>query len=265
MSFWRSAFGGLFLSVGAACLLRGRLIPAIRSLGWPGWFMASVAAMGMIAFIGALKLTTVADVAIIYATLPFVSAALAWVWLRERIVSRTLLASIIAGVGVAIMVSGATLGGSLVGDLLAFLQTGTMAFAIVAVRRYRQVSVLVTICLGNAIACLVCWPFAMPLSVEPIGLVYLALFGFVQMALGGALFAIGSRLVPVAETALISALEAPFAPVWVWLAFGELPSLTTMVGGMLVFGAAFAHVLASSRAVWRSESASPSALEKVMD
>jgi drug/metabolite transporter (DMT)-like permease len=37
----------------------------------------------MIAFIPALQLTSVSNVAIIIATEPFLAAALAWIWLRE--------------------------------------------------------------------------------------------------------------------------------------------------------------------------------------
>jgi hypothetical protein len=56
------------------------------------------------------------------------------------------------------------------------------------------------------------------------------------------------RLVIAAtETSLISALESPLAPVWVWAAFGEVP--TTMVGGTVVPGAVVGHVVAESHPV----------------
>ena len=63
------------------------------------------------------------------------------------------------------------------------------------------------------------------------------------MTLGLTLFTIGSRLIPAAETALISALETPLAPLWVWLAFGETVSAQTLVGGAIVMAAVVGHVL----------------------
>ena len=43
----------------------------------------------MVAFIPALQTTTVANVAIIIATQPFVAAALAWLWFRQKARLRT--------------------------------------------------------------------------------------------------------------------------------------------------------------------------------
>jgi len=40
--------------------------------------------IGMISFIYALQNTTIANVTVIYATLPFITAILAWLWFRER-------------------------------------------------------------------------------------------------------------------------------------------------------------------------------------
>ena len=63
----------------------------------------------MIAYVAALKLTTVANVVIVYATVPFVAAALAWLWMGEAFRRRTLIASVVALLGVAIM-AGSDLG-----------------------------------------------------------------------------------------------------------------------------------------------------------
>ena len=249
--FWRGIFGGLFISLFAAAWLRERLWAAIRSLGWPGWLITLNNAVGMTAFITSLKLTSVADVSIIYATLPFVAAGLGWFWVRERVSPTTILASGVAAAGVVIMVSGTTLSGHLDGDALALLQTVSMAVGIVAIRRYRHVSLLVAAALSNFLAALVSWPFADPLAVGSADVGHLALFGFVQMTLGLTFFTVGSRLVPAAETALISALEAPLAPVWVWLAFGERPSAGTIAGGVLVMAAALGHILAEGRRIGR--------------
>jgi drug/metabolite transporter (DMT)-like permease len=249
--FWRGIFGGLFISLFAAAWLRERLWAAIRSLGWPGWLITLNNAVGMTAFITSLKLTSVADVSIIYATLPFVAAGLGWFWVHERVAPATILAGAVAAAGVVIMVSGTTLSGHLDGDALALLQTVSMAVGIVAIRRYRHVSLLVAAALSNFLAALVSWPFAEPLAVGSADVGNLALFGFVQMTLGLTFFTVGSRLVPAAETALISALEAPLAPVWVWLAFGERPSAATIAGGLLVMAAALGHILAEGRRIGR--------------
>jgi drug/metabolite transporter (DMT)-like permease len=45
----------------------------------------------------------------------------------------------------------------------------------------------------------------------------------------------GARRLPSGETALLSALEVPFAPLWAFLLLAERPALATVVGGTVVF------------------------------
>ena len=52
--------------------------PNFRRMGWPGLLFAVCSAVGMVFFISSLTHTTVAHVAVIYATVPFIAAALAW-------------------------------------------------------------------------------------------------------------------------------------------------------------------------------------------
>jgi drug/metabolite transporter (DMT)-like permease len=127
--------------------------------------------------------------------------------------------------------------------MLALVMTVAIAAMTVTLRRYRQVAMLPTACLSNLLGSLVSLTFTRPLAAAGLDLAYLALFGFVQMTLGLTLFTIGSRLIPAAETALISALETPLAPLWVWLAFGETVSAQTLVGGAVVMAAVVGHVL----------------------
>jgi drug/metabolite transporter (DMT)-like permease len=60
--------------------------------------------------------------------------------------------------------------------------------------------------------------------------VYLALFGVTQFGLGLVLLTMGTRLV----TAIRSSLINPLARAWVWLAFGEVPTFATCIGGPIV-------------------------------
>ncbi len=77
-------------------------------------------------------------------------------------------------------------------------------------------------------------------------LLLLALFGLVNSAIGLALFTLGARLLPAIETALIGSLDAPLAPLWVWLVYNETPSGSTMIGGVIVFVAVAAHLIAGA-------------------
>ena len=214
---WRGAFGGVFIGLYVVWRYGRRTLAVTRAMGWPGCLITACSTLGMTSFIPALKLTSVAHVAIIFATSPFLAAGMARLWLGERSSGATLLASALSFLGVLLAVGGPQGRASLLGDLLAFVMTTAIATMTVAIRRYRDTALLPTACLSNLLGSLVSLGAAQPLAASSLDLVYLALFGFVQMTMGLTLFTIGSRLIPAAETALIGALETPLAPFWVWL------------------------------------------------
>jgi drug/metabolite transporter (DMT)-like permease len=245
--FWRGIFAGLFITACIVWQYRRETLHVYRSMGWPGWLFAFCSTVGMTAFIPALKLTSVANVAIIYATVPFVTAVLAWIWSGERTRAATWTASALAFGGVLVTLGGSTLGVNLWGDLLAFVMTASLAIVMVISRRHRDIPMVPAAALSNLFGSIVSLPWADPAAAGSTDLAYLAIFGFSQMTLGLTLFVIGARLIPAAHTALIGALETPLAPLWVWLAFGELPSRPAFLGGTVVMIAVIGHILHENR------------------
>jgi drug/metabolite transporter (DMT)-like permease len=233
MLAWRGIFGGVGIAI-ASLALEGRDLR--QSIGARGWLFAIVSAVAMILFITSLTLTTVAHVAVIYAIIPFVAAGLGWLILQERPSVHALVASAAALVGIAVMMRLSTEGGWL-GDAIAFAMTLCMAAMMVVARRFKSGSALRSAALSAFLSALACWPLGHPLAVSGHDLMLLALFGLANSALGIGFFALGARYLPAVETALIGALDAPLAPLWVWLAFNETPSGATLVGGLIVFAA----------------------------
>lgn len=246
MLAWRGIFGALGMLLVILVMDRKNTFSGFRKLGWPGWLYAALGALGMIFFITSFRYTTVAHVAVIYATAPFIAAALGWAVSRERPGGSAIAASFAALMGVAVMV-GLGIEGGLVGALLAFGMTICMALLMVIARHYREIPVMPAACLSALLSALVCWPIGDPLAVSNYELLVLAAFGLVNSAIGLALFTLGARLLPAIETALIGSLDAPLAPLWVWLVFNETPSASTMLGGAIVFVAVVSHVVATAR------------------
>ncbi|MBZ9654583.1 DMT family transporter [Phyllobacterium lublinensis] len=239
---WRGIFGSLGIAAVIAATEKGPIWKSFRDIGGPGWLFVAVSALGMVFLINSLKETTVAHVAVIYATIPFVAAVLGWLVLRERSTMSAILASVAALVGVVIMV-GIGAEGTFFGDLLAFGMTLCMAVLMVIVRRSPEISVLPAACLSALVSSLICWPLGNPLAVTAHELFLIALFGIMVSAVGLALFTIGAKYLPPIETALIGSMDAPLAPLWIWLAFGEVPGWSTLVGGSIVFAAVIVHVV----------------------
>src|SRR2546426_2177551 len=245
--FWRGAFAGLFLAGFIVWQNRRGTLAAARAIGVPGVVAASLSTLATIFFINAFRRTSVADVTIIFAATPLVTASIAWLWLGERGRWATLLASAAALLGVVVMVGGATREGHLFGDLLAIGTTLCMAMMMILIRKHRETPMLPAACLSAFLCPLAVWPVAAPGNVRPTDMGYLALFGTTQFGLGLLLLTLGTRLISATESALVSALEAPLAIVWVWLAFKEVPALTTFAGGAIVMAAVSAYIVTSSR------------------
>lgn len=242
---WRGIFGAMGLAAVMLVTERGKVWISLLHMGLAGWLFVVISGIGMVFFITALKETTVAHVAVIYATIPFVAAVLGWLVMGERPTVNAVLASVAALIGVAIMV-GLGREGTLFGDTLAFGMTLCMAVLMIIVRRAPSVSVMPAACLSALFSSLICWPLGEPLGVSGHDLMMLALFGIMVSAVGLACFTLGAKLLPPIETALIGSLDAPLSPLWIWLVFNEIPGSSTLLGGAIVFAAVFGHVIAGA-------------------
>lgn len=255
MLFWRGIFSGAAVLLIFFAVERGASLAVLRTMRWPALWVAVLSAMGMITGVGAVRNATVADAMVIYATVPFVTAALAYLVIGERPSRATLIASVVALAGVGVMLWGAQMGGSLLGQGLAVLMTLSMAGLTAVMRMHRAVPMLPAMAASAWICSAVCFWWANPLAVSAHDFWLIALFGVVQNALGLALYTFGSKRVPAAEATLLAALEVPFTPLWVFLFLGETPPVQTLIGGGIVLVAMFGHILSefSSRRPARGE------------
>ena len=237
--FWRGVFGGLSIAALAMFDRRRFGFDFKRAFSLAGIALILISATGKIAFLYALQNTTVANVTVLYATLPFMTAILAWLWFREKAERRTLIGSLVAGVGVLITVAGSTGlgGGHILGDLAALFMTLTMALMTVIMRRHREVPMLEAAALSGILAAIIAFPMADPFSATLTDILWLALFGIVTQGGGLGIYTMGARRLPSAQAALLSASEVPMSPLWVWIFFQEVPAQETFIGGGLVLAA----------------------------
>lgn len=229
--FWRGVFAAGFTL--AYVIWRGSFRQEFLQMGRSGWAVAIIGASGTAAFIPAFKLTTMANVMLIYAAAPLLAALLAWFWIKERMSYRVMMGCVGAFAGVAIIMQGSIGEMNLRGDLLALWMTIAMAILMVIYRRYPK-----TPAAGPAaFSSLVLLPLAIVLG-DPLTIPF---YDFLVMAAFGLIFAIasvtlaeGMKRIPAGETALLSALETPLAPLFGWMFFAEIPASTTFLGGAVI-------------------------------
>jgi len=243
MLVWRNVFGGLFMALYLAVTRRRAFLTDFARLGRVGWLAALINGLSMICYLAALRHTSVTNTVVIYATAPFVAAAIAWLAFRDAASGKTLVAGLVALVGVAITVGGTPTARGMLGNLLALLMTIGLSTFTVLLRHNPDTPMLSAAAASAWIGALIALPFASSLAVSGHQLVNLALFGVTSFGLGLVLYTIGARHLHPARSALISALDTPLAPIWVWLAFDQRPAVASVVGGVIVLGAVVWNIL----------------------
>lgn len=229
--FWRGFFAAAFTT--AWTINRGTFRRNFIGIGYSGWAVAVVGASGTAAFIPAFKLTTIANVSLIYAVSPLIAGLFAWVAIGERVSRRTMAGCAGALFGVAIIVSGSLGRVSFNGDLLALWMTAAMAAIMVIYRKYPDTPGAGPAVLQSVLLLPLAATVGDPFGVEPMEVYILAAFGLL-FAIASVTLAEGAKRVPSGQTALLSSLETPLAPVFAFLLFTEIPNAATFLGGSAV-------------------------------
>ena len=238
----RGVFASIFLLLYLLIVYRGRVDGILATISWPATIAMLASAIAMIFNLNAYRNTAVANVVVIYAVAPFIAAGLAWLAMREPFPRHTVFASLIAFVGVLIMTWGSFVVGNLFGDVLALGMTFFMAVMMVAIRMGAKIDMVPAAFMSAFMSIVLTMPFADFSSVRQPDLTYMAIFGVVQLGLGLLFLTEGTRRIPASQAALIGSLDVPLAAFWVWLAFAEVPPVTTIIGGSIVLLAVFGHM-----------------------
>lgn len=237
--FWRGAFASISTTAWAAS--RGALTVEFRKMGRPGLTVGVLGAIGTAALIPAFKLTDIANVALIYASAPFLAALLAWLAIGEKVSTRTAMGAAGAMAGVAVIVAGSIGSVNLTGDGLALLMTLVMATIMVIYRARPETPSAGPSVLQSLLLMPIAVAFGSPFQTAPFEIAILAVFG-VMHAVASVTLAEGAKRVPSGQTALLGALETPLAPVLAFLILTEIPSGLTLLGGAVVLIAVLASI-----------------------
>jgi drug/metabolite transporter (DMT)-like permease len=169
------------------------------------------------------------------------------IFLRETLAPPTLVAILVAVAGVALMFAGALGGGDLLGNALALGVAISFGANIVVVRAARGLDLVPATVLAGLFAMAATLPLASPAAPSAHDLGLLAAMGALQLGLGLFLFMRGAPHLTAAQVGLLSLLEVILAPIWVLLAFAEMPSPLSLIGGAVVLSALVAHSALSLR------------------
>jgi drug/metabolite transporter (DMT)-like permease len=247
---WRSI--GVFAAMELLSLLRGRgfLFPRFLSGGLLGHAGALCLVLAAVAFIYALKATTVANAMFLASITPLLSMIMARIVLGERLTPVTIAAIGLALAGLWVMVRGDMGHGHVAGDIAAMLSSVGFAGYSICVRLAPGRDFTPSLSGYAAVAFLLCAAVVLasgkPLAPPPRDIAMALLHGAVFIGLGTLCFNFASPSISAVGLVVLAQTETIFAPVWVWLVFGETPSLTTVLGGALILAGVVMTALAGA-------------------
>jgi len=218
-------------------------------IGLSGVIGGSGLGVAMITFIYSITNTSAAVTLLCLAAMPFFTALLAFLFLREKISLNVWISIILATIGIIIMALGNTGEKSLIGFV--FGLTSSIGFSVFSVSlRWRKETPKFTTVAFAGFFCLV---FA-TIMILSNNLVFFstsyngALFSLhgTLVCFGLILYSIGSKAIPAAELTLLSLTEVVGGIFWVWLpilGINEVPSTNTIIGGFFLFVSLFYYSL----------------------
>lgn len=242
--FWR----GIFASICALLylLVIGRLRDEVRGFKASSIAISVIYASGTAAFIPAFKMTSIANVALIWSAVPVFAGALSWWVFGQRVSFGFVLACMAVLGGTFIIVHGSVGGSGLMGDLLALWMTLMMALTMMIYRRFPKTPITLPTVGACVLLLPVCLSLTDPFAVAPGEILLAALFG-VTFIIASITLAQGSKFVSPGETALLSVSESPWAIILAILFLAQWPSIQTVIGGTIILSTVLWYQLTTLR------------------
>ena len=218
-------------------------------IGISGLIGGAGLAIAMITFIWSITHTTAAVTLLCLAAMPFLTALLGFLFLKEKISLTVWISIIVAAFGICVMAFENTEKNSLIG--LIFGIASALGFSIfsVTLRWKKKTPKFTTV----ALAGLFCFLFSsIFISINDLSFLSTskneALFAThgTLVCSGLILYSIGSKNIPAADLTLLSLTEVIGGIFWVWLPWlgiNEVPSTNTIIGGFFIFISIFYYSL----------------------
>ena len=205
--------------------------------------------VAMISFIYSITNTSAAITLLCLAAMPFFTALLAFLFLKEKISFNVWVSILIATIGIVIMAFDNNEKNSVIGFIFGISSSIGFSIFSVTLRWRKETPKFTTV----AIAGLFCFVIAasiilikgQPFFSTSYNSSLFSLHGTL-VCMGMILYAIGSKVIPAAELTLLSLTEVIGGIFWVWLPiFGinEIPSSNTIIGGFFLFISIFYYSL----------------------
>ena len=210
-------------------------------------------ATAFMGFIWSITHTSAAVTLLMLAAMPFMTAILGYIFLKEKVSFTTLIAIILAAAGITFMAFSSSQIGTLFGLLAGLLSALGFSIGSVSLRWNKRTPTFTTV----ALAGLFCAIISFIMIIFNDSNIFTTFRNSSLSALHGTLvcsglilYSIGSKNLPAADLTLLSLTEVLGGIFWVWLPiFGinEVPTANTIIGGFIITFAILFYSLNTKR------------------
>ena len=197
--------------------------------------------IAMISFIYSITNTSAAVTLLCLAAMPFITALLGFMFLKETISVNVWVSISIAAIGILIMAIDNTGQNTIVGFVFGLLSSIGFAVFSITLRWRKETPKFTTVAIAGLFCCIFSGVMIVvnDLNFLSTGKNH-ALFAThgTLVCLGLILYSIGSKHIPAAELTLLSLTEVIGGIFWVWLPLlgvNEIPTQSTVIGGFFIF------------------------------
>jgi drug/metabolite transporter (DMT)-like permease len=226
LAFWRAAFAGVLL------------LPAVRKPQWNVRLIPLCAAFALmnVMYLSSMTLTTAANAIWLQSTAPWWVFLCGVLVLRQGVPRPERISLLVGGLGMSIILWFELQGQAQAGVLCGLVSGAAYAAVVMALRSLRGMETVWIVAVAHLATAAMIFPYMVYRGIWPslLQLPVLAGFGFFQMALPYVFFARGLRSITSQEATAIGLLEPILLPVWVYLAWGELPAWWTFIGAVFI-------------------------------
>ncbi len=245
--FWRSTLGGLSVLAAQALLNKRHDLSSLWRLSWPEVWMSLASSGAMVCFIAAFFFAPVADVVFIYSAFPIMTLLLSALLLGTVVQRLDLWCTATVVLGMALIVQGQSSLHSALGAALSLVATLLFALITIGIKRHPGAEMVKVTYVGAFVAALAMAPFTTFQGTRTLDLLWLWLYGVLNVGVGFGLYLLGVRRIKAVLASLVCMLEIPLAPLWVYAFFGEAVSQQSLVGGAVIVLAVLVNVLSAGR------------------
>jgi len=197
-------------------------------------------ATAFMGFIWSITHTSAAVTLLMLAAMPFMTAILGYIFLKEKVSLTTLIAIILAAAGIIFMAFSSSQIGTLFGLLAGLLSALGFSIGSVSLRWNKRTPTFTTVSLAGLFCAIISFVMIIINDTN----VFTTFRNSSLSALHGTLvcsglilYSIGSKNLPAADLTLLSLTEVLGGIFWVWLpilGINEIPTTNTIIGGFIL-------------------------------